>query len=108
MFTAMATVVIFLLICTGVRAQTVTECGKLDGHAYYFAGGLVPADKSGWRKDGVDGGRIILNYIKGEIDLLIKNAMGTTVSVNQTGGKIFPRKSTNGLIPLTVSYEDVG
>jgi hypothetical protein len=31
MFKTMATTVIFLLICTGVRAQTLTECGKLDG-----------------------------------------------------------------------------
>lgn len=101
-------VVVLLMLCAGVGAQTVTECGKLDGYSYYFAGGLVPADKSGWRKDGIDGGRIILNLINREIDLLIKNAMGTTVSVKQNGGKIFPRKSSNGLIPLTVFYEDAG
>jgi hypothetical protein len=62
------------LLCTGVRAQTLTECGKSDGYSYYFAGGLVPADKGGWKKDGIGDGRIILNYINGEIDLLMKNA----------------------------------
>lgn len=72
MFTAMATAVIFLLICTGAMAQTVTECGRSDGYAYYFSGGFVPADKSGWRKDGIDGGKIILNYTNGKFDLLIK------------------------------------
>jgi len=92
-------------VCADVRAQTLTECGKSDGHAYYFPGGLVPADKGGWRKDGIDGGRIILNYINGEIDLLIKNATGSTVSVRQDGGKIFPRKTNNGLIAMTVIYE---
>jgi len=46
-------VVVLLMFCAGVRAQTLTECGKLDGYAYYFAGGLVPADKGGWQKDGI-------------------------------------------------------
>jgi hypothetical protein len=102
-------VVVLLMLCADVRAQTVTECGKLDGYAYYFAGGFVPADKSGWRKDGIDGGRIILNLITGtEIDLLIKNSLGTTASVKQSGGKIVLRKSSNGLIPLTVFYDDDG
>jgi hypothetical protein len=95
---------ILLMLCTGVRAQTVTECGRSDGYAYYFSGGLVSADKSGWRKDGIDGGRIILNFLKDEVDLLIKNATGTTASVKQDGGKIIVRKGTNGLIRLTVFY----
>jgi hypothetical protein len=89
----------------GAWAQTLTECGKSDGYAYYFSGGFVPADKGGWKKDGIDGGRIILNYINGEVDLLIKNATGSTISVKQDGGKIFPRKTTSGLIALTVIYE---
>jgi hypothetical protein len=98
-------VVVLLMLCADVRAQTVMECGKLDGYSYYFSGGLVPADKGGWKKDGIDGGRIILNYMNDEVDLLIKNATGSTVSVRQDGGKIFVRKSTNGLIALTVFYE---
>jgi hypothetical protein len=102
-------VAVLLMFCADVRAQTVTECGRSDGYAFYFAGGLVPADKSGWRKDGIDGGRIILNLINGsEIDLLIKNATGTTVSVKQAGGKIIVRKTNNDLIALLVIYEDVG
>jgi hypothetical protein len=102
--TLIATAILSML-CADVRAQTLTECGKSDGHAYYFPGGLIPADKGGWKKDGIDGGRIILNYTNGEVDLLIKNATGSTVSVRQDGGKIFPRKTNNGLIALTVIYE---
>jgi hypothetical protein len=52
---------ILLMLCADVRAQTLTECGRSDGYAYYFSGGLVPADKGGWKKDGIDGGGIILN-----------------------------------------------
>jgi hypothetical protein len=101
--------VVLLMVGPRVTAQTVpvtvTECGKSDGHAYYFSGGLVPTDKSGWRKDGIDGGRIILNLINGEIDLLIKDTTGTTRSVKQDGGKIIPRNTNNDLIAVTVFYE---
>ena len=90
--------------CTGARAETLTECGRSDGYAYYFSGGLISPDKSGWRKDGIDGGRIILNFINGEVDLLIKNTTGATASVKQDGGKIIVRKATNGLIRLTIFY----
>jgi hypothetical protein len=101
---ALMVAVLSAVLCAGVRAQTLTECGRSDGYAYYFSGGLISADKSGWRKDGIDGGRIILNFINGEVDLLIKNAIGTTTSVKQDGGKITVRKTTNGLIRLTVLY----
>ena len=92
------------MFCTGARTETLTECGRSDGYAYYFSGGLIPPDKSGWRKDGIDNGRIILNFINGEVDLLIKNTTGTTASVKQDGGKIIVRKATSGLIRLTVLY----
>jgi hypothetical protein len=100
-------VVVLLMLCAGVRAQTVTECGRSEGYSYYFAGGLIPADKGGWRKDGIDGGRIILNLLNGEIDLLMKNATGSTSSVkNVDGGKIIPRQTnSNGLIAFTVFYD---
>ena len=89
---------------TPAPVQTLTECGRSDGYAYYFLGGLVPAGKDGWQKDGISGGRIILNYTNDEVDLLIKDATGTTKSVKQDGGKIILRKSNNGLVALTVFY----
>ena len=49
-----------------------------------------------------------MNYINGDFDLLLKDANGTTASVKQAGGQIFARKSSNGLIPLTVFYKEVG
>jgi hypothetical protein len=105
---ALIAAAIFLILCVSVQAQTLTECGKSDGYAYYFVGGVVSADKGGWQRDGITGGRIILNYINGEIDLLIKSATGTTASVKQDGGKIIPRQTSNGLIGLTVFYEYEG
>ena len=75
------------------------------GYAYYFQGSLISPDKGGWQKDGIDGGRIILNYINGEVDLLLKDTTGTTRSVKQDGGKLIVRNSNNGLIALTVFYE---
>jgi len=32
------------MLCADAGAQTLTECGRSDGYAYYFLGGLVPAD----------------------------------------------------------------
>jgi len=71
---------ILLMLCAGARAQavTLTECGRLDGYSFYFSGGLVPADKGGWKKDSIVDGRIILNFINGDVDLLIKNSTGST------------------------------
>jgi hypothetical protein len=105
---AAASIAFSVAVSDGACAQTLTECGKSDGYAYFFVGGLVPAGKGGWQKDGIDGGRIILNYVNGELDLLIKSATGSTMSVKQDGGKIFVRQTTNGLIALTVIYEYEG
>jgi hypothetical protein len=69
---AAASIAFSVAVSDEARAQTLTECGKSDGYAYYFVGGLVPAGKGGWQKDGIDGGRIILNYVNGDLDLLIK------------------------------------
>jgi|EndMetStandDraft_8_1072994.scaffolds.fasta_scaffold05390_12 hypothetical protein len=96
-------VAVLLMVCTGAKAQTKTECGKSNGYAYYFSGGAVPA--SGWKKDWIDGGQIILNFINREADLLVTNAT-LTASVRQAGGKIYLRKAVNGLIALTVFYDD--
>jgi hypothetical protein len=64
----------------------------------------VPSEKSGWQKDGIRGGRIILNRISGEVDLLIKDAFGTTSSVKNSG-KILARNATSGLIRVNVLYD---
>jgi hypothetical protein len=97
-------VAVLLVLCAGANAQTRTECGRSNGYAYYFSGGAVPA--AGWKKDWIDGGQIILNFINGEADLLVPNATGSTASVRQAGGKIYLRKAVNGLIALTVFYDD--
>ena len=97
---------ILLMTSTNVGAQTLAECGKSDGYAYYFPGGLISASDAGLKKDGVDGGRIILNFINGEVDLLIKDVTGTTRSVKQDSGKIYVRKTTYGLIALTIIYAE--
>jgi hypothetical protein len=47
---ALIAAAIFLILCVSVHAQTLTECGKSDGYAYYFVGGVVPADKGGWQR----------------------------------------------------------
>ncbi len=94
---AAASIAFSVTVSDGAWAQTLTECGKSDGYTYF---------KGGWKKDSIDDGRIILNFIDGEADLLVKNATGSTISVKQDGGRIYARKTTNGLIALTVFYDD--
>ena len=101
---AIIAVALFFLAVQQVRAQTLTECGGSDGYAYYFSGGAVPAKESGLRPDGVTGGRIILNYIDKEFDVITKNAFGATSSVKQSGAQIIPMASGDGLIGVMAAY----
>jgi hypothetical protein len=48
---AAASIAFSVTLSDGAWAQTLTECGKSDGYAYFFAGGFVPADKGGWKND---------------------------------------------------------
>jgi hypothetical protein len=43
-------VAVLMMLCADAEAQTLTECGRSDGFAYYFPGGLVPADNFGGRR----------------------------------------------------------
>jgi integrase len=36
-------------------AGVITQCGTPSGVTYYFEGGVIGADKAGWKKDGVTG-----------------------------------------------------
>ena len=61
---------------------------------------------SGMKQDGVDGGRIILNVTDSDLDILLKDATGTTQSVKAGGGKIILRGSNNNLLALMVVYDE--
>jgi hypothetical protein len=107
---------LMLLLIAGMLAAvatasgaTLTECGASDGYGYYFAGGLVPANKAGFTKDGITGGRIILNlYDNNEVDLLLKDASGGTSSVKQQGARLSLLPVSNGLINVMVVYAGGG
>lgn len=91
---------------SNANAQTITECGDSEGYAYYFAGGVVPQQEAGMRKDAVTGGRIIiLNFENNEVDLILKGATGSTVSTKRQGGKIVVLPSGKGIIALSVFFD---
>ena len=70
--------------------------------------GAVPQQQAGMRKDGITGGRIILNFENNEVDLIIKHAMGSTYSLKQEGAHIVVLPSSDGLIALSVLYKSGG
>src|SRR5262245_59980628 len=100
--------VAFAFIFSGPNAfsQTITECGDSDGYAYFFAGGAIPAQQAGMRKDGITGGRIILNFENNQVDLIINHAMGSTFSARQQGANVVLLPSSEGLIAVSVLYKE--
>jgi hypothetical protein len=88
----LASILAAAMLCTNANAQTLTECGKLEGYAFFFSGGAMPADKSGWQKDAISG-FVILNFANDEFDLIIKDSMRTT-SVKPEGERLFCESQT--------------
>lgn len=72
-----------IAFATGAQSaswQQITTCGEMKGQAYYFPGGAVPRNKSGWRKDGIDGGTTALLTNGKDVDIVYKDATGNSRS----------------------------
>lgn len=73
------------------EAKDVTilaRCGASDGQSYYFEGGFVGPGQGGWKKDGVDDGRVTVFLNENDqLDLLVKDR-ATTRSYLKAGYKV--------------------
>ena len=104
----MLRIVACVVVSTIVRAQAsatvVSRCSASAGYAYYFAGPLVPADKAGWRKDGVTGGSLQLLRDGNDYDIVYTDASGGSRSVRADGFEVIavprPQSSTVLIIGL--------
>jgi hypothetical protein len=94
-----------LLVPVSADAKTLTQCGTSEGYAYYLPGGLVPAGEAGFRADTSNPGAITLNSRDGEVDLIVKNATGSTASVRQSGAKVIMLPADDGLINVITLYK---
>ncbi|MDA0692921.1 MAG: hypothetical protein O3A78_11085 [Nitrospinae bacterium] len=72
----------FCSICQ-VSADVITVCGGSKGYAYFFPGGIVPADEEGWQPDQIPKGQIIFTMDGEKPDIIIKDAINKTRSVKE-------------------------
>ena len=78
-----------LLFPSFALGQVITSCGASKGYTYFFKGGVVPKDKSGWTEDAISKGNIIL-VLEGngkELNIYYKDAQ-TTKSAKENGGEL--------------------
>jgi hypothetical protein len=77
--------------------QEITSCGALKGRAYYFAGGAVPKEQSGWQDDGISNGTTSLLSNGKEVDIVYKDTTGNQRSArfhDEATLLAFPGKTT--------------
>ena len=82
-------IAILLLFPSFAFGEVITTCGASKGYGYYFEGGIVPKDKSGWSEDSISKGHIIL-VLEGdgkEFNIYYKDAE-MTKSAKEDGGKV--------------------
>ncbi|MDB2512322.1 DUF2011 domain-containing protein [Luminiphilus sp.] len=86
---------IFLACLTTFSALSVSaepvsiQCGASEGWSYYFAGGLVSDEKSGFSKDAITGGKTTLVVDDdGNGDVLFVDSTGSLGSAKQQGGEV--------------------
>jgi hypothetical protein len=81
--------VILLLFPFLAFGQVITSCGASKGYSYFFEGGIVPKDKSGWSEDAISKGQMILVLEENgkEVNIYYKDAQ-TTKSAKEDGGKV--------------------
>lgn len=92
-----------LLVSTQSSAKTLITCGESQGYSYYFAGNLVPKDKSGWVKDGFSTGKIALTVSGETIDILFSDATGMR-SASSNGAKVVTLDTSKSSVTVLVLY----
>lgn len=81
--------ILFLVTSTHpTYAEVITRCGASQGYAYYFSGGYVPADKSGWTEDTISPGSLSLTINGEEVDLIFSDASGIAKSSKAEGATV--------------------
>lgn len=98
-----APVLAVLLISTQSSARTLITCGASQGYSYYFAGKLIPKDKSGWVKDGFSKGKIALTLSGKTVDILFSDATGMK-SASSNGAKVVTLDTSKSSVTVLVLY----
>ena len=103
-----ASLCVLLILCTtGSNAGVVTSCTELEGYSYFPEGDLVSKKDSGWAKDRITGGRVVVTRTKGEFDIIFTDAAKRTVSSKEDGATIQKLEERPGTLVLLVIYPRV-
>lgn len=86
-------------------AETLFTCTNIYGQSYYPYRGMVPKNKSGWQKDGIDNGKtaLVVDDQK-NIDILYTDASGKVASAKNDGAEIINLSEKKSSIVIVVSY----
>jgi len=79
-----------LLLVLPVYAQDIAVCHSPKGRAYYPTMGMVPIDKSGWKDDGITGGRYTLTKQAKDFDVLYTDSTKRVASSKGNGASVSP------------------
>jgi hypothetical protein len=89
-------------------AAVITQCGDSRGMVFYFEGGVIGADKAGWRKDVVPGGfELVANADNSEPDIIYENPALGPSSYRAEGAKVFvlPGGAEGSLLVFAVTKD---
>ncbi len=79
----------FAITSINASAQTVANCGSVEGYAYYHYAGLVSKKNSGFEKDKITGGMTTFQRMPdGSYDILVVDSRKKIISMVQDGGKV--------------------
>ena len=96
-----------LLPFSGLSNALTVSCGESNGYAYYFEGGLVGEELSGFQEDGISNGKFSLTVNdEGEADILAIDATGTIKSATSEGGNVMLFNAGDGGFNWLAAYGD--
>ncbi len=97
--------IISICLCRNAMAQVIAACGEEAGYAYYPTSLLVSPKDSGFRRDAVTGGAVILSKLaENKIDLMFRDASKSNQSILDAGGEILITGLSDINISILVSY----
>lgn len=81
-------------------AEIVTSCAAPQGYAYFFGGGLVPPDWSGWQSDSVNDGTMLLSWKDKKFQIQYKYSQNWKDMESEGGQIIVISNQTKNIIYL--------
>lgn len=96
---------LILAFSTFANAVDIASCSNPDGYAYYAQAGVVRKADSGWKKDGITGGKInVVMDDKNKYDLLYIDTQKGINSSKADGAQLLVIRASSRDFVLLISY----